>query len=77
MAQSVHISTVRKMLNSGDPVDLVVWKSDGSLLELNNCVSLSYNHYGGWRNIKLLASGECRRVRDVCIFKINDLDVYL
>ena len=77
MAQAIHITTARTMLNSGDPVDLVVWKADGSIIELQNCISLSHNHYGGWRNIKILASGECRRVRDVCIFKINDLEVYL
>ena len=28
------------MLNSGDPVDISVWKSDGSILELHNVVSL-------------------------------------
>lgn len=35
------------MLNSGDPVDISVWKSDGSILELHNCISLRYNFYGG------------------------------
>lgn len=55
------------MLNSGDPVDISVWKSDGSILELHNCISLRYNFYGGWRNVKLLASGECRKIRDCCI----------
>lgn len=40
------------MLNSGDPVDISVWKSDGSILELRNCISLRYNFYGGWRNVK-------------------------
>ncbi len=48
------------MLNSGDPVDVSVWKSDGSILELRNCISLRYNFYRGWRNVKLLSSGECR-----------------
>ena len=41
-------------------VDISVWKSDGSILELRNCISLRYNFYGGWRNVKLLSSGECR-----------------
>lgn len=77
MARSIHISTARQMLNSGDPVDISVWKTDGSILELKNCISLRYNFYGGWRNIKILASGQCRRVRDVCIFRVNDLEVFL
>ena len=77
MARSIHISTARHILNSGDPVDISVWKSDGSILQLNNCISLRYDYYGGWRNVKLLASGEIRRVRDVCIFAVNSLEVYL
>ncbi len=44
---AVHISTARTMLNSGDTVDIYVWKSDGSILELRNCISLRYNFYGG------------------------------
>ena len=65
------------MLNSGDPVDISVGKSDGSILELRNVISLRYSFYGGWRNVKLLASGECRRVRDCCIFRGNSLEVFL
>lgn len=74
---AVHISTARTMLNSGDPVDLSVWRSDGSILELRNVISLRYSFYGGWRNVKILSSGECRRLRDCCIFRINGLDVFL
>jgi hypothetical protein len=43
---------------------------------LTNC-SLRYSYYGGWRNIKLLASGECRKVRDVTIFSVNGCTVFL
>ena len=77
MARSIHISTARTMLNSGDPVDISVWKSDGSILELGNVISLRYSFYGGWRNVKLLTSGGCRRVRDCCIFRVNDLGDFL
>ena len=75
--QSIHISTARAMLNSGDPVDISVWKSDGSILELHNVISLRYSFYGGWRNVKLLNSGECRRIPDICIFRVNNLAVFL
>lgn len=75
--QSIHITTARTMLNSGDPVDISVWKSDGTILELKNCIFLRYNFYGGWRNVKLLNSGELRKIRDVCIFRINNLEVFL
>lgn len=31
----------------------------------------------GWRNVKILASGECRKIRDCCIFRINGLEIFL
>ena len=65
------------MLNSGDPVDISVWKSDGSILELRNVISLRYSFYGGWRNVKVLTSVEMRRIRDICMFQINGLEVFL
>lgn len=65
------------MLDGGDPVDLSVWKADGSVMTLRGCVSLRYDFYGGWRNVKVLASGECRRVRDCCIFEVNDCEVFM
>ncbi|MBD5239651.1 MAG: hypothetical protein HDS64_07795 [Bacteroidales bacterium] len=72
MARSIHISTARSMLNSGDPDDISVWKFDGTILELRNCIAGRYNLYGGWRNVKLLSSGECCKIRDCCIFLVND-----
>ena len=77
------------MLNSGDPVDIGVWlsalgrfrsaaeKEIDILLELRNVISLRYSFYGGWRNVKILSSGECRKIRDCCIFRVNDLEVFL
>lgn len=57
IARSIHVSAARAMLHFGNPVDISVLKSDGSILELRNIISLRYSFYGGWRNIKILASG--------------------
>jgi hypothetical protein len=73
----IHISTAQKMLNSGDPVDISVWTSKGEIQHLAHCVSLRYNFYSGTRNMKMLTSGQIRKVRDVCIFSINGCEVYL
>lgn len=73
----IHISKARSLLDMRRPVDLSVWKADGSIVELKNCVSLRYSFYGGWRNIKILSSGQIRRVRDVCIFRINGMEVFI
>ena len=75
--QSIHISTAQQMMLRPDPVDLVVWKSDGSLLYYNNVISLKFDFYKGTRRIKFLRSNEIRTIRDVCISKINGLEVFL
>jgi len=68
-----RISTARTMLNSGAPVDTSVLKSDGSILLLHNVISLRYDFYGGWRNVKILASGECRKISVVLVHRVNDM----
>ena len=77
MLKAMYIIIVCTMLNSGDPVDISVWKANGEILHLRNVISLRYSFYGGWRNVKLLASGECRKIRDCCIFRVNGLEVFL
>lgn len=68
---------MRQMLQSGDPVDIKLWTKSGEIQEYRNCISLRYNFYQGTRQIKLLTSRQIRQVRDVCIFEINGLKVFL
>lgn len=77
MARSIHISTLRQMLKGGDPCDIKLWTKNGEIQEYRNCISLRYNFYKGTRQVKLLESREIRQVRDVCIFEINGLTVFL
>ncbi len=77
MAQLLHITEARKLLNSGEPVDLDIWTQSGQIVHLSNCISLRYSFYGGYRNVKIRNSGQIRKVRDVLIFRINGLEVYL
>lgn len=75
---SLHISQVRAMLDRGEPVNLTVVKlRDGSLMECEDVVSLSYDYYKGTRQIKFLHSGAIRTIHDVCIITINEFEVYL
>ena len=74
---AIHISTAQAMMLRPDPVDLVVFKSDGSLLHYPSVISLKFDFYKGTRTIKFLRSNEIRTVRDVCISKINGLEVFL
>ena len=41
--RSIHITTARTMLNSSDPVDISVWKANGEILHLHNCIFLCRN----------------------------------
>ncbi|MEE0979601.1 MAG: hypothetical protein UH625_09370 [Muribaculaceae bacterium] len=76
--KGIHISQVRKMLDSGQPVSLTVVRlKTGALIQYDNAVSLRYDYYKGTRSIKLLKSGEIRLIHDVCIIGIDDFEVYL
>ena len=77
MSRSVHITAAQQMMLRPDPINLVVWKSDGSLLHYPNVISLRYDFYKGTRRIKFLRSNEIRTIRDVCISQINGLEVFL
>lgn len=65
------------MLDEHRPVDIVAWKADGSFIALDGAIPMNYNYRAGTRNYKCPASGQIRKIRDVCIFKINGLEVYL
>ena len=77
MSTTIDLKTARRMLNRGEPLDILAWKSNGEILHLQNCISLRYNFATGTRNIKLLNSGQIRRIREVCIFSINGYEVTL
>lgn len=77
MARAIHITTARNIIDSGDPVDIKVWAKDGRVLHMHGCVGLRYNFRSGTRQIKILASRQIRTIRDVCIFEVNGMTVYL
>ena len=77
---SVYFNTMLHMLRAGDPVTVSFWKSNGEMITLTDCVALPYKEsarYSGCQNFKLLASGQIRKIRHVCIFRINDCEVFL
>ncbi len=77
MANAVFIATARKMIDSGDPVDLKVIAKDGRVLVMKDCVGLKYDFRKGTRRVKLLKSGAIREIRDVLIMEINNMTVYI
>ena len=77
MSTTIDLKTARRMLNRGEPLDILAWKSNGEILHLQNCISLRYDFATGTRNIKLLTSGQIRKIRDCCIYNVNGLEVFL
>lgn len=74
---AIHINTMREMLAHPEPVDISLFTSKGEVQHYKNCISLRYDFRTGTRRIKLLSSGQIRQVRDVCIFQINGMEVFL
>lgn len=77
MSKYIHISTMRKMLQAGEPVDLKLWTSKGEIQEWRNCVPLTANFRAGTQRFKLLDSGQIRQARHVLIFGINGQKVFI
>lgn len=74
---AIHITTAKKMLDSHDPVSICVWTSKGEIQTYQDCISLHYDFYTGTRNVKLRPSNQIRKIRDVCIFRLNGMEVFL
>lgn len=74
---SVHISTVRKILMAPEPVSLRCWTKSGGILVLTDAIPLKYNFYEGTQQFKILTSREIRTVRVNLIFELNGMSLFL
>lgn len=74
---SVHSSTVRKILMAPEPVSLRCWTKSGGILVFTDAIPLKYNFYEGTQQFKILASREIRTVRVNLIFELNGMSVFL
>ena len=43
--QSIHISTLRKILSSPEPIDIRLWTRSGEIQSWHLCISLKYDFY--------------------------------
>ena len=68
---------MREMLGGKEPVDISLWTKSGEIQHWHDCIPLRFDFYKGTRRVKLLKSNAIRQVRDVCIFRINDCEVFL
>lgn len=74
--ESIHISEARKILDSHKDVDLCWWTQKGEIRH-HMCRSLRYDFATGTRNVRIMPSGQIRKLTDFMIFRINGMEVYL
>ena len=43
--QSIHITTLRKILSSPEPIDIRLWTRNGEIQSWHRCISLKYDFY--------------------------------
>ena len=77
MLHAIHITTLKRMLQSPEPVDIKLWTCSGEIQCWHRCISLRYDFYKGTRRMKLLDSNEIRQLRDACVFEINGMEVFI
>ena len=75
--QSIHITTLRKILDSAEPIDRSLLSRSNKIQSWHRCISFKYDFYKGTRRMKLLDSNEIQQFRDVCIFEVNGIGVYM
>lgn len=72
-----HLTEAREIINSGEPVDLVIHKLNGERIIANNVVCTSSFHKGNTFNLRFLNSNEFRKMKAVLLTEINGEEVYL
>lgn len=76
--KSIHINDARKILDSGQPCNLRVWKlSTGDIIVYKDVRCIGSHFRGGIHRIVLPNSMLVREFRDVTLFEINGMKVFL
>ena len=76
--KAIHRRDAFRLLEDGKPHDLRVWKiSTGDILHYKNAVCCGMHKRGGTHRISIPLSGVIREFRDITLFEIDGLKVYL
>lgn len=74
----LHIKDAILLLESGQPVDLRLWKlATGDILEYKGAVCIGGHWRKGIHRVRLPKSNVIREFRDVTLFEINNNTIYL
>lgn len=74
--EAIHLKTALQILNAGKPVTLRVLTAKGELRVYEDCVGLPHKEKTTYRNIRMVRSGQIRKIRDILIIGINEFEVF-
>lgn len=76
--KSIHKRDALRLLEDRKPHTIRVWKlSTGDILQYKDCVCHSAERRRGTHKIKIPKSSVIREFRDITLFEIDNLSVYL
>lgn len=76
---AMHLNTARKIMQNSE-FSISFLTQSGEQRHFRRAVSLKYDFRTGTRNIKCLFDDkppQVRRIRDVFIFMVNDIEVFI
>lgn len=74
----IHIKDALRLLEAGQPCNLKLWKlSTGDILEYKGAVCVGSHWRKGIHRVRLPTSGLIRSFRDISLFEINNMTIYL
>lgn len=74
----IHRNDALRMLETGQPCDLKVWKlSTGDIIEYKGVRCVGSHWRGGTHKIAIPRSTLLREFRDITLFEINGLEIFL
>lgn len=73
----LHIKVVRKILAEQKPFSCRVWKKNGEIAAYNNVVATSTFFKNDTANLMFIDSRQVRTVPLLCMFEVNDEEVYI
>ncbi len=74
----IHLSTLHKILRDNKtPFSCKLWKKNGDILIYKDVVCTSSHHASNTATLLFTESREIRKVKVICIFEINDEEIYI
>jgi hypothetical protein len=73
----LHLNEARKLIESGDPIDLIYVKENGALMNARNVICTSSFFNGNTFNLKFLDSNQFRKIHAFLIINVSGEEIYL